>query len=122
MALAYTGILPFSLGIFESGVNRCQGPPSINLWKWKQGDSKPINRLIYADFLVWRRGWDSDSLQILKPRNLLILHSAETSESARKSELRYKPGTRRRFLCLLQWVQKSRTIPLDTRPGQTIIA
>ena len=32
-ALAYTGILPISFGIFESGINGRQGPPPINLWK-----------------------------------------------------------------------------------------
>src|SRR5260370_27597665 len=49
------------------------------------------------DLQKWRRGWDSDSLHSLKPRNLLILQCARRCENARKAELRYKWGTRNRF-------------------------
>ena len=41
----------------------------------------------------WRRGWDLDSLHPLKPRNLLILHSARNGENGRNAEARYTAGT-----------------------------
>jgi hypothetical protein len=52
---------------------------------------------LLAFLILWRRGWDSDSLHMLAARNLLILSSARTEEIATKAELRYTPGTRRQF-------------------------
>jgi len=41
---------------------------------------------------------------MLKPRNLLILHSDRKRENATKAELRYTPGTRK-LLSLIGWTQ-----------------
>ena len=51
----------------------------------------------------WRRGWDSDSLHMKKRRNLLILRSARTQESATKAELTCKRGTKIHRFCPENW-------------------
>jgi len=42
---------------------------------------------------VWRRGWDSNPLSLLKPRKLLILGSARIATTAQFAQVGYTSGT-----------------------------
>jgi hypothetical protein len=50
---------------------------------------------------AWRRGWDSNSLSPLNPRNLLILHSAGVATTAKFARVGYSLGTVCTVLVLL---------------------